>query len=111
VKNVYKQLLLQCNGLLLSVSGVACAHMTFKNGSDNITQVSKQEYTMDGALFGLVSGLFSKPEFLPQNNLTCPEGGIYSVELRMSAQDVLLTVVTLGLFVPHRATITCFKKS
>lgn len=39
----------------------------------------------------------------------CPAGSFRSATMRMSTGDVLLTGLTLGIYVPHRAIVNCTK--
>jgi hypothetical protein len=37
----------------------------------------------------------------------CPSARIESMDLHMSSSDVLISIATIGIYVPHHAEITC----
>ena len=43
------------------------------------------------------------------DRIVCGPGGADRLELGMSTRDVLLTTVTLGIYVPHHARFFCAK--
>lgn len=44
---------------------------------------------------------------LPPVDQMCPGGRVESLDFGMKSQDVMLTAVTLGIYVPHRVIVTC----
>jgi hypothetical protein len=47
---------------------------------------------------------------IPSEKEICPNSRIETVELNMSALNVLTSIATLGIYVPHRVTLTCAKE-
>ncbi len=63
-----------------------------------------QSYTLHAFAWGLLS-----VTVLPPESDLCPQSRIATIETDMNALNVIATGLTLGLYVPHRATITCSK--
>lgn len=79
----------------------ACSHMTVTRQEDAHFQEPK-EFTMHSFLLGFVPGAgpTSTQDF-------CPGGRIEALDLRMSGLDVVMTLATVGLYVPHKAKVQC----
>jgi hypothetical protein len=91
--------------LLILLATSACNHLRVQRGESTPRPVaSTHEYKLNSFLWGFVPGPRLQPE-----SILCPGGRIESLDLRMSGTDVLLTAVTVGIFVPHRVTVGCSK--
>lgn len=61
-------------------------------------------YQINSFLWAFVPG-----RKLPSGPELCPGGQVQTLDLSMAASDVLLTVVTIGIYVPHQVQVTCLK--
>ena len=81
----------------------SCANLTV-NRNDTPAAGESTEIKLSSFLEGFVPG-----RKIPPASSLCPNGRVESIALGMNGGDVMLTMVTLGVFVPHRATVTCGK--
>jgi len=82
----------------------SCAYLNIARHEPAPTQSTAIQVPLNSFIFGFVPG--SK---IPPQSLLCPGGRIESATLEMTSNHVLLTLVTLGIYVPHRATVSCSK--
>ena len=83
----------------------ACNHLSVQRGEATPRPVSTStEYKMNSFLWGIIPG----PRLSPEPQL-CPGGRIEALDLRMSGTDVLVSTVTIGIYVPHRVKVSCSK--
>lgn len=90
--------------VVLALACAACGHLTIQRDdvADDPAPVPVTVYPLHDFLWGLFPD-----RTLPAEDRLCPGGRIRSVDLSMSATDVLLTTVTLGVYVPHRVAVKC----
>ena len=92
-------------GLLIFIALSACNHMTVQRGESTPRPISAStEYKLNSFLWGFIPG----PRLRPESEL-CPGGRIEALDLRMSGTDVLISTVTIGIYVPHRVKVGCSK--
>ena len=83
---------------------VSCAN-TVIHRNDTPTESSvKTELALKSFLWGFIPGTG-----IPPAAALCPKGKVESITLNRTTADAALTWVTLGIYVPHRATIVCGK--
>ena len=85
----------------------ACGHLTVVRGSTSAETAAPDSllpktYPLDAYFFGIW-----EEEKLPPERKLCPSSTIDVVELEMNTREVLLSIVTLGTYTPHLATVTC----
>lgn len=80
---------------------LGCNHVTISRYEKASASTKSTEIELDSFALGFV------PVKLPSENEACPQSKIDSVNLSMNTKDVLLSIVTIGIYVPHRAEITC----
>ncbi|MBX3021438.1 MAG: hypothetical protein KF799_07135 [Bdellovibrionales bacterium] len=95
-----KLTLLTC-GLVANLLLNSCAHLKFERGEPSESG-SQHAYRVHQFLWGM-----TKIEKFPAP--LCAGSSFKEAYVWMSAQDVLLGLFTLGIYVPHRATVTCSK--
>lgn len=78
--------------------------MTLSRDDANSPAESTQVIKLQSYLFG-----FFNSKSLLLTETACPQAEILKAELRMSAQDLTLTILTLGIYVPHRVILHCSK--
>lgn len=87
--------------LTLSLILGACSHFT-AHRDEVPTQQPGHTYKYHSFLFGFIPG----PQ-LASSEILCPQSRIQTLDYRMSSLDVLITSATVGIYVPHRVTVTC----
>ena len=93
--------------ILLTFSAFGCSHLTIKRGENTPRAIASET---DVQIYSWAWG-FLPGKKLPAEAELCPSGRIESLTMRMSATDVLISTATLGVFVPHRAEISCSKSA
>jgi hypothetical protein len=86
--------------LLICLS--ACSHLLIQRGEEKSAEGPVQRIELRSFIWGFVPHRKIRPEAE-----LCPNGRIRTADLKMDQQDVLLTIVTLGIYIPHRVDITC----
>lgn len=94
--------------VLLSLVLCACAEMRIVRNEKPALYTNVTSQT-DLKLHSFVLGLVPGKSLLSQNELCDKNHRIDSVRLGMKSTDVLVTLVTFGVYVPYRATINCIK--
>jgi len=92
--------------LMLCFSLVHCSHFTMNRNEDQKTSAASDAQIIETAHY--FWGLQPGKRGLVESNL-CPNSRIDVVQMNMTTVDVLLTIVTAGIYAPSRATITCSK--
>lgn len=93
--------------LITLLNLAACSHMTIyqKDPSSNSNLEVKEapkEIQLNSYLYGIVHGYKAQ-----RIESLCPESNLDSMVTQMNSSDVLISVATLGFYVPHRITYTC----
>lgn len=92
---------------LLAFSAVGCAHLTVKRGENTPRPIAeKSEVFIYSWIWGFLPG-----KKLQSESVLCPSGRIEELAMKMNATDVLITTATLGVYVPHRAEVSCSKST
>ncbi len=92
--------------LLLTISALpACNHLTIKRGENTVRPTAQE---VEASLYSFGWGFIPGKKLPPESEL-CPSGRIEALTMRMSGTDVLIAAATLGVFVPHRADVSCSK--
>lgn len=86
--------------LILVLSLVSCSHLTVTR-EDQRPGVEK-EYWQSSFILGFIPG-----PALPSESILCPNGRVENLNFKMKPLDVLMTVATFGLYVPHRVAVLC----
>ena|SRR6185312_8260596 len=89
--------------LILLVAG--CSHMTIHRADPGHATGAHLSLRVDSFLFAIVNSTAIPPE-----REICPQSRIETLDLHMTPTDVGLSVVTLGLYIPHHVEITCGEK-
>jgi len=84
---------------------LGCQHMVINRADPPRALGESHEMEIDSFFRGALPATKIPPE-----KEVCPKSRIENVELRMSGSDVLLSIVTLGIYVPHRVILTCAKE-
>lgn len=84
--------------LTLFLSGCATLEFETAGSTPTVTHEYRTSHLFWGAI-ATTNGEVPVP--------ACPRGTFRNATLRMSTGDVLLTGLTLGIYVPHRATVRC----
>ena len=82
-----------------------CGHLTFHRAEDSpgpIPEGSAQNYTINALLFGAIP--LNK---IPLENELCPTSRIDTLTMHMNGSQVLLAIVTLGIYTPHDVRVVC----
>lgn len=82
-----------------------CGHLTLHRGDEVVpstTAATTQNYTIDALLFGTIP--LTK---LPQEGELCPTSRIETLNFNMEGSQVLLAIVTLGIYTPHDVRVDC----
>jgi hypothetical protein len=82
----------------------SCANLTIQRNDAPASGGEQTEVRLASFLFGFVPG-----KRFPPLSTICEKGRLESIDLGMTGNDVLLTLVTFGIYVPHRAVVTCGK--
>ena len=88
--------------LALTIVWMGCAHVTLIRGDGSPANGEKVTFTKHAFLWGFVPG----PK-LPEESAICPQSKIEAVDLKMEKTQVLIAIVTIGIYVPHRVEFTC----
>jgi hypothetical protein len=80
----------------------SCANLTVTRNDSPPTGGEALDFQMAYLAWGILP-----IRQLPPASQLCPKGRIESVAFGRTSQDAILTWLTLGLYVPHRATIIC----
>lgn len=89
--------------IMILFSALACSHLTLHRGEGLITgdtQIVSDDYYLWG--FGSGHGPFYEKDL-------CPNSRIETMDMKMTGSDVLISLVTLGIYVPNRLEITCYR--
>lgn len=85
---------------------VGCGHLTFRRGEETLPPAleaaAAKDYTIDALLFGMIA--LTK---LPLESELCPTSRIDTLTLNMDGSQVLLAIVTLGIYTPHDVRVQC----
>lgn len=93
-------------GLLISSMVLAgCVGFQVKRDESSHTMQPMQTVQLHSFVWGFVPA-----KKLSESEL-CPQARIERLKLGLRPRDVLLTVVTLGIYVPHHAEIQCSRRS
>lgn len=84
----------------LAALQVGCAMKVVRDDSPAAGQV--KEYELNSFLWAFIPGTK-----LPPASELCPGGKVQTLDLGMETSQVLLTAVTIGIFVPYKAAVTC----
>jgi hypothetical protein len=87
---------------LVMLLTTACTHMTIDRSEKSLGGGKTEEFTLNSLLFA-----FIPLDRLPPESEVCPKARVETVDLAMDPQQILISVSTLGIFVPHRVTVTC----
>jgi hypothetical protein len=82
----------------------SCANLAIHRNDAPAAGGERTEVRLASFLFGFVPG-----KKLPPVSTICGKNRLESIDLGMTGNDVLLTLVTFGIYVPHRAVVTCGK--
>ena len=88
--------------ITLAILGVSCAKMTVKRDTPAVQP--HVQYKFHRFLFGIVN----HPTTMSQKSL-CPDSQIDSIRFIMNPLDVTFTVLTVGLYAPTTALVSCGK--
>jgi hypothetical protein len=88
--------------LFFLISFAGCSHLTLYRGDEHPSQGETQDVPADSYLWG-----FANVSKIPPESELCPKSRIETIDMKMTGQDVLITMITLGIYVPHRVEITC----
>jgi hypothetical protein len=83
----------------------SCSHLTFSRSESPLPLGETKIFRLNSFVFGAIPAAKIPPE-----SEVCPKARIESIDMNMSGQDVTLSLVTIGIYVPHRVTITCSKE-
>lgn len=86
--------------IVLMILLTGCNHLTVERGEAVSLDGPKHEYKLTSFVWGLFNG-----SEIPTP--LCQSGNFKQIHFYMSAGDTALTALTLGLYVPHRAAVTC----
>ncbi|MGE0527027.1 MAG: hypothetical protein AB7G93_17605 [Bdellovibrionales bacterium] len=89
------------SALMLTFLTTSCSHLEVHRPSVPPAG-AKVELRLHSLLLGLIP--VSKP---PPAYTLCSGARVAHIDLRLAPTDVLLSMVTLGVYVPHRMTILC----
>lgn len=89
---------------LISLLLSSCANLDVHRNDTPQNGGEKINIKLNSFLFGFVPG----PKLPPMPDI-CPKGRMEMVEFDKSPGDAWLSVVTLGVYVPHRVAVTCAK--
>ena len=85
-------------------SCISCIHLNVirSDATPPATSVETRTVQLNYFLWGLI----------PTSKLSverdlCPNSNLDRLDMKMSCGDVTLSVVTLGIYIPHQATLTC----
>lgn len=90
---------------LLTCFTVGCSHLTLTRSEEAVSSQETHDFAVSSYLLGFLT--LTK---LPPVTEICIKSRLESVDMKMESSDVLLTIVTLGLYVPHRVVVTCGKR-
>jgi hypothetical protein len=88
--------------LIFVISAVGCTHLVMNKDDSHRPAAEIKNLEYNTVLFGFL-GLTK----LPPATEICGQSRIETVEMNMDSEDVLTSIVTLGLYVPHRVSIMC----
>jgi hypothetical protein len=88
--------------LLLFLSLSACAHLTVQRSEVVGCHEAGREIKGHAFVWGFVPGPQPPPE-----SVLCPKSKIGTVSLMRNSADVWLSIVTFGIYVPHRIVVAC----
>lgn len=88
--------------LLLFIQLSACVTMNIRRDESAGATSPPKTYAIHSFLWAVVPG-----RQLPSEKDLCPQSRIADIDLRMSPLDVLISSATLGVYVPHRVTVSC----
>src|SRR5438874_864564 len=60
-----------------------------------------EDFDVNSFLWGFL------PAHLPPETQVCPQSRIETIHLGQNGSDVFITAITLGIFVPQRAEVSC----
>lgn len=81
---------------------LGCVNLRFNRAEHSPPAGHQVEYKARKMVFGFVP-----LRSIPPLDTICGSSRFESAEMKMNAGDVLLTMVTLGIYVPQRVAITC----
>ncbi|MGZ3722849.1 MAG: hypothetical protein ACXVA9_07975 [Bdellovibrionales bacterium] len=87
---------------LLFLLSLGCSHLTLSRTETSTRGGDVHVFELDSFLFSTLN--FTK---IPPETEICPSSRLEFIDLSMTGDDVLTAIVSLGLYVPHRVTITC----
>ena len=79
-----------------------CSHLTLSRAENSTRGGEEHVYILDSFLFGTLG--FTK---IPPEHEICKASRLEFIDFKMNTRDVLLSLATLGIYVPHRVTVTC----
>jgi len=89
--------------LVLAILVSGCARLTVVR-DENVAPaaVDKKNVKLHSFLWEIIPG-----KRIPPQQILCPSGRIERLDFGMDTGEVLLTLVTLGIYVPHHVDVTC----
>jgi Bor protein len=97
----FSRIIARVCGVLFLVAATGCYQMTIKNGGAAEPPVERRQN-----LFAL--GFYGDPNVDVKKE--CPHG-VANVASRFSAEDVLLTMASVGIYSPRTLTIECAREA
>jgi len=98
--------ILACLLPLLLVGTAGCSHLTLHRDASHATPGETKVVHVKSFLWSFVPG---QPP--PTQDELCPQARIQTIEMEESPTDILFTVLTLGLYMPHQITVACTEKT
>jgi hypothetical protein len=87
--------------LFILLIAAGCMHVNISRSEKVSGGGPVQNIDLNSFVWGFV------PVTIPPEAELCPKSRIETVAIGQNGTDVFLSMITLGIFVPHRAEITC----
>ena len=97
-----RNIVLILSALVLTPVLISCANLTVTRNDSPPNGGEAMDFQMTYLAWGILP-----IQQLPPASVVCPNGRIESLTFGRTSQDAILTWLTLGIYVPHRATIIC----
>ncbi len=95
------QIILRAVFTLTLLFSTACSHLTIDRSREKASAGQVVTVQIHSFVFGFVPG-----RRLYQQDI-CAKSQIETLEMKMDSRDVLIAIVTLGIYVPHRILAVC----